>query len=230
MAAKPLARALLAVAVLGLDTLAIAHEEPAGCQSAGVALVTSLYRADGTTPFLGFASECERIVYRIALYKGAPSVCAFSNGTLTLTTADGVAHRLADPVPCIGGDAAEGRCAPARDGIQSPLVPYAIRPQDVVNGVIKAITRYEGGVAHDSPDDTPGISAVVDRNAQIVSCGDADPCTYDHCDPMKAGLAACSNPPLCDDGDPTTSDSCTRGQCAFTPIASSDRTVCGAAN
>ena len=206
--------------MLGLTALARAHDDPAGCASTGIALTMGLFRVDGTTPLSGSASECERVAYRVTMRKARPSACAFSNGTLTLTTADGVAHRLEEEVPLIGGT------APTKAMLESALVPYAVRPGDVVNDAIKAVARYAGGVAHDTAADTPGVSALVDRTVPIVWCGDADPCTYDRCDPMKAGVAGCFHPPLCDDDDPLTADTCTGGRCTFDPIASVDRTFC----
>jgi hypothetical protein len=216
-----LGRALIvAGTVLALE--AGAHDDPPGCGSSGVALVVSLFRADGTTGLVGSASECERMLYRVRLQPVAASGCAFSGGTLTLTTADGVAHRISADVPPVGG------ASSTRATFESALIPYTVRARDVVNGKIRAIARYDGGIAHDSAADTKGLAASVDRNVEIDWCGDADPCTYDRCDPGKTGAAACSHTALCWDDDPLTADNCAGGQCTFEPIASGDRTFCAA--
>src|SRR5512147_3252851 len=103
----------VAVAAVGAGVLlaivrpGIAHDDPAGCIATGIALTVSLYRADGRTGLIGDASECERMVYRVRLAKAMPTACAFSSGTLTLTTPDGVAHAIASPVPCVGGGTAD---------------------------------------------------------------------------------------------------------------------------
>src|SRR5262245_46619573 len=103
----------LAVAAVGAGVLlaivrpGIAHNDPAGCYATGVAVTISLYRADGSTAIGGTVSECERMIYRVRLAKTMPKACAFSGGTLTLTTPDGVAHPIATPVPCVGGGTAD---------------------------------------------------------------------------------------------------------------------------
>jgi hypothetical protein len=222
---------IAAIALLGVGSVVSAHEDPPGCATTGVALTVALYRADGSTGLSGAASECERMIYRVHLAKVTPTACALSSGTLTLTTPDGVVHALATPVPCIGGtvDDTPGtlECPPARTSLDTDPIPYEVRPGDVVGGKLRAIAHYEGGVFHDRTGNTPGISAMVDRNVQITSCSDADPCTVDLCDPSRPNVAACSNPPLCDDDDPTTDNDCTAGRCTFTPIASSERVLCG---
>jgi hypothetical protein len=230
----------LAVAAVGAGVLlaivrpGIAHDDPAGCNATGVALTVSLYRADGRTGLTGAASECEQMIYRVRLAKVMPTACAFSSGTLTLTTPDGVAHPFATTVPCVGGGTPDAgskggpvTCPPDVTVIESEPVVYSARPSDARDGRLKAIARYDGGVAHDSQSNTPGLSAVVDRTVSVTSCDDADPCTLDRCDPLLPAIAACSNPPACDDDDATTVDACSMGRCTFTPIASSDRLTCG---
>jgi hypothetical protein len=230
----------LAIAALGASVLlasvrpGIAHDDPAGCTAVGIALTVALYRADGRTGLIGEASECERMIYRVRLAKAMPTGCAFSGGTLTLTTPDGVSHPIVTPVPCVGGDTADGRakggpvnCSPDVTAVESEPVEYTARPSDVRDGRLKAVARYDGGVVHDSENDTPGLSSTVDRTVLVTFCDDADPCTLDRCDPLLPAIAACSNRPACDDDDPTTIDACSVGRCTFTPIATSDRLTCG---
>jgi hypothetical protein len=230
----------LAVAAVGAGVLlaivrpGIAHNDPARCNATGVALTIALYRADGTTALIGTASECERMTYRVRLAKATPTACAFSGGTLTLTTPDGVAHPIATPVPCVGGGTTDAGakggpidCRPDVTAVESEPIVYMARPSDVRDGTLKAIARYDGGVAHDNTMDTPGLSATIDRTVSVTYCDDADPCTLDRCDPLLPSIAGCSNLPACDDDDPTTVDTCSAGRCTFTPIASSDNLTCG---
>jgi hypothetical protein len=137
----------LVVAAVGAGLLlaivrpGIAHNDPAGCTATGVALTVSLYRADGRTGLTGAASECERMTYRVRLAKVMPTACAFSGGTLTLTTPDGVTHPIATPVACVGGGTADGGakggrvdCPPDVTVIESEPVVYTARPSDVRDG------------------------------------------------------------------------------------------------
>ena len=226
---------VLLSALFGAGSLAYAHVDPPECSSSGVGLTLALFRADGKTGLKGLVSECERTVFRVTLRKADPSVCAVSGGTLRLDTPDGVTHVLESPVPCIGGttddtnrrDTVPIVCSSATS-LVTGLVPYAVRPADVRDGFVTAIARYDGGAFHDLPNDTPGAVAATDRNAEVLFCTDADPCTRDICDPDAPGAAACSYAPLCDDDDATTVDVCRAGECIFTPIASSERDRCGA--
>jgi hypothetical protein len=114
-----------------MTTGALAHEDPAGCFRSGPAIVISVYRADGTTGLVGGMSECETINYRAVLKKAVASddVCAFSGGTFSLTTPDGVVHDIEMDVPCIGGTTAP--CDPTVVSVQSPLIPYTVNKADV---------------------------------------------------------------------------------------------------
>jgi hypothetical protein len=215
--------------------VARAHLDPPECTSSGVSLIVTALRADGKTGLSGSASECERIVYRATLRVVGPTTCAVSGGTLSLTTPDGIVHTLADPVPCLGGQAAERlpdgtdgvKCEPGTSAYPGQVVPYDVRSSDAVDGVLGATARFRDGVIHDSVVNTKGIGAEALRQVALMRCDDADPCTEDRCDPVQPAAAACSNVPRCDDADPTTVDTCSAGRCTFTPVASSVRIVCG---
>src|SRR6185369_15938193 len=71
-----------------------AHEDPPGCFETGPAIVVSVFRADGVTGVVGNVSECETINYRATLQKASDldSICAFAEGTFSITTPDGVVH------------------------------------------------------------------------------------------------------------------------------------------
>ena len=101
---------LAAAAALLASSSARAHNDPPGCFQTGPAIVISVFRANGTTGVVGSVSECETINYQARLQKGADSdtICAFAQGTFTLTTPDGVPHQISANVPCIGGTTGEG--------------------------------------------------------------------------------------------------------------------------
>ena len=198
-------------AMLLLASSARAHNDPAGCFETGVGIIVFTFRANGTTGVVGTISECETINYRVRLQKAqdVSNICAFSGGTLTLTTPDGVVHTISANVPCIGGDSGLEGCDPGTDFIESGLIPYTVSPADVTFGIVTATANYVGGVVHDNDPNTPGVQAATQRSHAVVFCDDANPCTTDTCDPGLAGTSACSNAPvICDDGDPCTTDSC----------------------
>src|SRR5678816_1624706 len=140
-----------AAAMLFVSASARAHEDPPGCFQTGPAIVVSIFRANGTTGVVGSVSQCETINYQATLSKASNSdtICAFSEGTFSLTTPDGVVHTISANVPCIGGTSGEG-CDPTVTQLQSLLIPYVVKPADVVGGFILATGQYAGGVAHDT--------------------------------------------------------------------------------
>src|SRR5882672_8284966 len=198
-------------AALFSGSIARAHEDPAGCFETGPAIIVSVFRADGVTGVAGSVSQCETIRYRATLQKAQDldSICAFSGGTFKLTTPDGVVHDISLNVPCIGGNTGLEGCDDAVNFIQSAQIPYTVSPADVVGGLITATAVYTGGVAHDSPLNTAGVSASTPKSTPVVLCNDNNLCTTDICDPTKQGSAACSNPPVvCDDANGCTTDVC----------------------
>jgi hypothetical protein len=213
-AATMLHALLAAGALLVTTTRALAHEDPPGCFQTGPAIVTTVFRADGTTALVGAVSECETIHYRAALMKAVDddTICAFSGGTFALTTPDGVVHTIEANVPCVGGTTAP--CDPGVRVIQSALVPYTVRPADVAGGLILATATYTSGTTHDSELDTAGITAATPKATVVVVCDDGDACTQNVCDPNAVGGAACSNPPVdCADANACTTDACSEGEC-----------------
>jgi hypothetical protein len=213
-AAKMLLHVFAAGAFLLAATNARAHEDPPGCFESGPGIVISVMRADGVTGLVGAASQCETITYRVTLRKAIESdeVCAFSGGTLTLTTPDGVVHDIDVNVPCIGGTTAP--CDPAVDAVASGLISYTVNPADVIAGFAIASAHYTGGVLHDGDVDTSGVSAMAPKATPVVLCDDGDACSQNVCDPEQQGAAACSNPPIdCDDHNACTTDSCGDGVC-----------------
>jgi len=213
-AAKMLHVILAGCAVLATATGALAHEDPPGCFQTGPAIVISVLHADGTTALAGSVSECETINYRARLRKALDSdgICAFSGGTFTLTTPDGVVHDITLDVPCIGGT--NGPCDPSVDSFTSALIPYTVSSADVVAGLIFATASYTGGLVHDSETETAGIGAMSPKATPVVLCDDGDACTQNRCDPDVHGSAACSNPPVdCDDDNACTNDACAEGVC-----------------
>jgi len=215
-----------AAAMLLVSASARAHEDPPGCFQTGPAIVVSIFRANGTTGVVGSVSQCENINYQVTLSKASNSdtICAFSAGTFSLTTPDGVVHTISANVPCIGGTSGEG-CDPTVTQLQSNLIPYAVKPADVVGGFILATGQYTGGVAHDNPDNTPGVAANTPKSTPVTFCTDNNLCTNDLCDPNAAGPAACSHTPvLCPDNDLCTTEACNpaNGQCETTSTVQCD--------
>jgi len=210
----------LAGLALAVTSAVHAHVDPPGCGATGASLMVSLYRGDGKTGSFGGVSECERVRYKVTL-RSLDAACAFSGGRLTLTTPDGVEHVIRDEVPTIGGAGSSPKA------LESEPIVYAVRAGDARDGVVTATARYRGGAAHDNDPDTPGVGAEVQRRAEIVPCGDADPCTRDRCDPDAPGASACSHPPVaCDDGDRAVADVCA-GRCARASLACEGATACG---
>lgn len=200
-----------------------AHEDPPGCFRTGPALILGAFRADGVTGLVGSISECETINYSARLQKlsDVDDNCAFSGGTFTLTTPDGVAHVISSNLPCVGGTLSGEGCDPTRDFVDTGLIPYTVSPSDIVAGMVTASVSYSGGVTHDSPENSPGVASETPKSTLIIQCDDGQPCTTDTCDPSEVGSAACSNTPVvCDDSDVCTTDACnpTTGACVFTPI------------
>ncbi len=225
----------LAVAIAVAATFAgvlpaSAHEDPPGCFETGPAIIVSVLRADGTTGVVGNVSECETINYRATLEKAqnVDSICAFAQGTFSLTTPDGVAHVINSNVPCIGGNTGLEGCDPTVTQVQSALIPYTVNPADVVGGLISAHSDYTGGIAHDSPANTAGVSATTPKSTPVFFCNDNDPCTIDTCDPTKQSSAACSHTPIvCNDNNACTTDTCVGGVCQFSaPKVCNDNNAC----
>ena len=166
MEARRLGAAVFPIVLLALP--AAAHEDPPGCNQIGAAIIVQTFRADGTTAIVGSVTDCEAIVYRARLQKANPlddTICAFSGGTFTLTTPDGVPHLISGDVPCLGGDNVV-----CHDSIIG-TVPYTATPADVTpGGFLVATGSYSGGVAHDNTPDTPGVAASTPKSLPAVAC------------------------------------------------------------
>jgi hypothetical protein len=215
-----LAAAGALAAALFVSSAANAHEDPAGCFQTGPAIVISVFRANGTTGVTGSVSQCETINYQARLQKAQDSdtICAFSQGTFSLTTPDGVIHSISANVPCIGGTSGEG-CDSTVDFLDSVQFPYQIRTQDISGGFVTATAQYTGGVAHDNPDNTAGVAANTPKSTPVIICTDNNLCTSDVCDPNATGAAACSFPAIpCNDNNACTTEACNpaTGICANT--------------
>lgn len=162
---------------LGFSPTALAHEDPLGCFLTNPSIVISVFRGNGTTGVVGSVSQCEHIFYQAKLQKASDSdsICAFSGGTFSLTTPDGVVHLISSNVPCIGGTTNEG-CASAVSSLESDKIPYIVSDSDVSGGFIEATGSYSGGLSHESLTNTPGVSATTSKSTPDVArlCGDAN--------------------------------------------------------
>ena len=163
----------IATVIAAVPRASVAHEDPPGCFQVGVGIVVQTFRSDGVTGIVGSIQDCEQIFYRATLQKAAnsPEICAFSNGSFSLTTPDGVPHAISNPVPCIGGtDSAEG-CLAATTFVQSGLISYTASPADVSGGgFVTASANYTNGVSHDSASNTAGVSASTLKSTPVVAC------------------------------------------------------------
>ena len=202
------------LAACSIGSIASAHNEPGNCNATGPAIVVEVLQPDGSPLIGSIVSECESIAYRVTLKKAESSggvVCAFSQGTFTLKTPDGVDHVISGDVPCLGGtEPLASECPAGQDELVSALIPYTVSPADVAGGIITATATYAGGVAHDAGTDTPGVSAITPKSNAVNMCGDDLICTDDICDPDMHGPLACSNPPVVcpDDGNACTIERC----------------------
>jgi hypothetical protein len=166
---------LVVAAVIAIGSRpGFAHQDPPGCFQTGTAIIVQTFRSDGTTGIVGSIQDCEQIFYRVTLQKAqnTTDICAFSGGTFTLTTPDGVPHVVSNSVPCIGGtDSAEG-CTAATTSLQSGLISYTASPADVSGaGFVTATAVYTGGVSHDTASNTAGLSASTSKSTPVVACG-----------------------------------------------------------
>jgi hypothetical protein len=218
-------------ALIVTATGARAHQDPGGCFETGVSIVVTVLRADGTTGVVGSVSECETINYKARITKGvelSDDICAFSGGVFSITLPNGMTHVIANPVPCIGGDGPGEGCDPTVTRLESGLFPYTVQPGDVVGGIIEATAQYTGGVAHDSPGNTAGVSGTTPKQTPVSFCPEDTPCTEFICDPSVSGSAACTPSPIdCNDNDACTIDDCdsTTG-CFTTPVICEDNNLC----
>src|SRR5688572_15017281 len=218
-------------AVLAMASSARAHQDPGGCFETGVSIVVTVLRADGSTGVVGSVSECETINYSARLTKGeelSDDICAFSEGTFSLTLPNGTTHVISADVPCIGGDGPGEGCDPTVTRLESALFPYTVTAADIAGGFITATAQYTGGVAHDNPDNTAGVAATTPKQTPVTLCPDNTPCTEFICDPNASGSAACIPSPIdCNDNDECTLDDCdsTTG-CFTTPVVCEDNNIC----
>src|SRR3989442_6737081 len=74
---------------------AVAHQDPPGCATTGLAFGVAVFRADGVTPIAGnqTVSPCETVQYQFSVqYRLGTADCGFQGGTMILETPDGGFH------------------------------------------------------------------------------------------------------------------------------------------
>lgn len=242
MAARALLALLAALVPVLSGQQALAHQDPPGCSATGVALMVEKFRADQQTRLLAGepVTECETISFRVIVAKKERAgVCALEQGTLTLTTPDGVVHDLtprdvgtgASLIPCLGGTSPDpgliapwGQCDPSSTEFMSDFVDYQIREADAVAGVAVALARYEHGLLHINPSNLPdGAGATTPLGALVERCPEDTACAASFCDPAAAdgtrlGLCSVTNfddsTPCADvDQNECTTAGCEAGLC-----------------
>jgi hypothetical protein len=170
---------------------AAAHQDPPTCTIKTFAVVVDVLRSDKETPVVGSVSECEQIYYVATLRKSSPNddrFCAFSGGSFTLITPDGVGHTISENVPCTGGN---GACS--AESFVSDAIDYAVRAEDVEGGFITALARYSDGSAHSGTTHSEIDTLQTPKSTPVVFCTDGAVCTVDECDPSEFGAAACAS-------------------------------------
>ena len=230
------ARGYRIVASLGAALLflgaqrAVAHDEPTGCTTTGLAFGVAVFRADGTTPVAAMdrVSPCETIQYQFAVqYRAGTNDCDFQGGTMILETPDGVFHDTtpAGGVPLLG---------PGPDGNPNLFfgtkVTYTVRSQDIVNNTISATGFYgclgpnsppgcQGPTSHTGTPDSVGFptgSTGIPRT--VTPCPARTACQNSFCNPTKTdgirtGLCDTSNEPDSTPCTDTDNNACTRAGC-----------------
>src|SRR2546428_1947752 len=192
----------LVAAILFLGTQrAVAHQDPPGCATTGLAFGVAVFRADGFTPILGnqTVSPCETIQYQFSIqYRTGTADCGFQGGSMILQTPDGVIHNTAPAggVPLIS----------PFDGVTSvdgTKVTYRVRAQDIMGGKLLAAAYYGCGcpgadfppgcqdpIDHTGPgdSDTPGFpTASTGIPRGVTPCPGSTQCLTSLCDPNLQG-------------------------------------------
>src|SRR5205085_6721666 len=157
-------------------------------------------------------SPCETIIYQATVGFRGGTDCAFENGTITITTPDGVAHDVtpAGGVPKLGGT---GGVA----SVPSQTVSYQVRSQDIVGGKVTASSTYGAGasgtpIEHTGPgtDDTMGQpTGSTAFPLTVQPCPVSTDCIMNMCDAAatdgtRTGLCTTMNKPdstICTDTD-----------------------------
>ena len=221
---------LTALLFLGAQR-AVAHDEPTGCTTTGLAFGVAVFRADGTTPVAAMdrVSPCETIQYQFAVqYRAGTNDCDFQGGTMILETPDGVFHDTtpAGGVPLLGPDGNPNL-------FFGTNVTYTVRSQDIVGGDLLAAAAYYGcgcpganfppgcqdPTAHTGTPDTVGFptgSTGIPRT--VTPCPARTACQNSFCNPTKTdgirtGLCDTSNEPDSTPCTDTDNNACTRAGC-----------------
>jgi hypothetical protein len=206
---------LVGILLLASAPAARAQQIPPGCTGTGVSINISVFFADGVTGALGTpVNECETLVYVATIaYNPNGNNCAFQDGALIITTADGVEH---DVTPA-GGIRGPINGGPLTVGDAGPVVGvplnYVVDPADVVGGQITAVASYNvsnnfpKGVTFIGP--PGGVAGVSQASTSVPVDVQACPTTFcapQVCDPAatdpvnfpgRQGLCEAGTPPLC---------------------------------
>lgn len=160
LARSGLALALAASLVLVGFTFikpAAADQDPALCNSNGVGLSLTVFRADGTTPVGGGSiAPGETVKYQATLSHLGPPNCNYEGGTLSITTPDGVAHVVASPATPVVPLITVG------SPFVSAQITYVADSAHVgIDNDFDSASDYSGGISH-SGDQHDTASAHVD--------------------------------------------------------------------
>jgi len=239
---------LIPVLILGMMALTgatdvFAHTDPPGAYSTGVSVSIVVFTADGATPAFPLQplSECETVYVRATLARGlSPNDAAFEQGTWTITLPDLTIVDVTPPggIPCVGGTSDDptppggrGQCSGSPNYIDSPLIPYQVKPADVVGGSVIFRTDLTGAYAHLGDNDAPGVVIGAPSSIAVETCDDYLFCNGPGtCDPdmvwgdsnERLGGCRCENIPVCGDGVADPGEEC--GEPGL--VCPDDRPVC----
>src|SRR5437867_418804 len=198
------ARARLATVLVGIALALLsrdvwAHIDPPTCNRVGFTILFRPFRADKRTPIEldDTVTECETVCFQGVLSRTSSNRdCAFENGLLRIRLPNGDVKDVTPPrgIPCIGGTVDDttlprpmGDCGNGLTSFVSDFACYAVRRQDVVNGVIPLRIEYSGGLGHVSANNVPGlVNGGTDFQLGVHFCaGAVTDCTAEICDPNR---------------------------------------------
>jgi len=156
--------------VVSQSGIALAHQDPPGCESTGVSISLTLYRADGVTAVGGGTVEDgESVVYQTSLARPV-GACSFEGGAITIDPAGPTGPIDVTPnggVPCIGPT------APCVTSIDSKPLSYVVDFADQTTSAaglrrVTAAAAYGGGVIHDGDPDGEGPTGTTTRTTVVA--------------------------------------------------------------
>ncbi len=139
-----------------------AHTDPAGCDSTGVSLSFTVYRADGTTPVGGgTVAVGETIKYKATLSHAGGTNCNYGGGDLDIITPDGVNHDVdSGTIPLISSGSP----------FMGTVISYVVSSSDIGGDAdIDASAVYSGGTSHLGTENVTPVGATTPAANAVTS-------------------------------------------------------------